>query len=68
MFHAPTLRRLGLCEILEKRIFILCARVKSSVRLFGFFEFLKKKWVKMVKLFYFYGILWNFEKGLMRSL
>ena len=24
----------------------------------------KKKWVKMVKLFDFYGILWYFEKGL----
>ena len=53
MFHARTLGRLGLWEILVKRIFILCAKM--------FFEFLKKKWVKMVKLFDFYGILWYFE-------
>ena len=38
MFHAPTLGRPGLCEILVKRIFILCARVKSTVRWFGFFQ------------------------------
>ena len=46
MFHARTLGRLyiyiGLCEILVKRILILCARVKSTWRCFGFFEFLKK--------------------------
>ena len=29
MFHARTVGRLGLWEILVKRIFILCARVKS---------------------------------------
>ena len=28
----------------------------------------KQKWVKMVKLFDFNGILWYFEKGLMGSL
>ena len=28
----------------------------------------KKKWVKMVKLFDFYGILWYFEKGHMGSI
>ena len=42
MFHARTLLRLGLWEILVKRISILCARVKSRWLLFGFFEFLKK--------------------------
>ena len=41
---------------------------ESTVRWFGFFEFLEKKLVKMVKLFDFYGILWYFEKGLMGSL
>ena len=29
------------------------------------FRISQKKWVKMVKLFDFYGILWYFEKGLM---
>ena len=33
----------------------------------GFSNF-SKKWVKMVKLFDFYGILWYFEKGLEGSL
>ena len=49
---------------LVKRIFILCARVKSTRRRHGFFELKKKKWVKMVKLFDFYGIL---KKDLWRA-
>ena len=31
------------------------------------FRISQKKWVKLVKLFDFYGILWYFEKGLMGS-
>ena len=38
MFHARTLGRLGLWEILVKRIFILCARVKSRWLWFVFFK------------------------------
>ena len=68
MFHGRTLGRLGLWEILVKRIFILCARVKSTWLLFRVFQISQKRWVKMVKLFDFYGILWYFEKGLMGSL
>ena len=65
MFHARTLGRLGLWEILVKRIFILCARVKSRWQLFWFFEFLKKKMGENGEIVRF---LWYFEKGLMGSL
>ena len=42
MFHAPTLGRLGLCEILVKRIFILCARVKSTMAVIRVFRISQK--------------------------
>ena len=61
MFHARTLGRLGLWEILVKRIFILCARVNLPGGDSRFSNF-SKKWVKMVKLLDFYGILLYFEK------
>ena len=68
MFHARTLGRLGLWEILVKRIYTFCAQgLNLGGYDSGFLNF-SKKWVKMVKLFDFYGILWYFEKGLMGSL
>ena len=70
MFHARTLGRLGLWEILTKRIFIFAQGLNLGGYDSGFSNFSKKKkkWVKTVKLFDFYGILWYFEKGLMGSL
>ena len=38
------------------------------IRVFRISQKKKKKWVKMVKLYDFYGILWYFEKGLMGGL
>ena len=69
MFHAPTLRRLGLCEILVKRIFILCARVKSGVRWFEFFEFLKKMGEngEIVRFLWYFMVFWKRTYGELMS-
>ena len=42
MFHARTLGRLGLWEILVKQIFILCARLNLPGSDLGFSNFSKK--------------------------
>ena len=68
MFHARTLGQLGLWEILVKRIYSFCAQGLNLDDYDSGFSNFSKKWVKMVKFFDFYGILWYFEKGLMGSL